>query len=211
MKRFLIAAVLGLMLAPLLLRAPVGAEVALQFYSKGLTAHAAFSSANSADPCVVTEVFVFASEERARGSTSSAIAVVAIFSFNECTGTHLQTLVGSTAEPQLQGDRPLTFASLAATITVEDFATGEQVDIDVDLTWTGTGEPSRENGHFHIQRPGFNATGHFNGTTRQADAIGRITDGVTDFTAGEPSEDVLGLMEPELQWLTIGMLEVATG
>ncbi|MGH2560852.1 MAG: hypothetical protein ACRDJH_17445 [Thermomicrobiales bacterium] len=211
MQKLLISTVLAVMLTPFLLPATANAEVAFRIKFRGLTAHAAFSSADSADPCLITEVFVFATADAVQGPAPEAFANVAIFRSNDCTGTHLQTLIGSTTAPDFRGDRPLTFASLAATITVEEFTSGEQFDVFVDLAWTGTGDPSRENGHFHVQRPGFNASGHFNATTRQAVASGSITDGVADFTGGEPSEDVLGLMVPELEWASVGLIDVAIG
>jgi hypothetical protein len=211
MKKLLTSTVLALTMASLLLPATANAEVTFSIKFRGLTAHAAFSSADPADPCLITEVFVFATADAVQGPAPEAFATVAIFRFNACTGTHLQTLAGSTTAPDFRGDRPLTFASLSATITVEEFRSGEQFDVFVDMTWTGTGDLSRVNGHFHVQRPGYNASGHFNAATRQGEAFGSVSDGVTDFTGGEPSEDVLGLMVPELEWASVGLLDVSTG
>jgi len=57
-----------------------------------------------------------------------------------------------------------------------------ETTLQVNLTWTGVGNLSHEGGNSHFRSDGFIVNSHFNGTRREAEARGSITDGVTEFT-----------------------------
>ncbi|MGH2560853.1 MAG: hypothetical protein ACRDJH_17450 [Thermomicrobiales bacterium] len=205
----LVVSVLVLMVAPLLLPATAKAGVSFQDQFRGQSAFALFSSADPADPCIVTEVFVFATEGRVQEPpgppTPEAFAFTTIARFHVCGGGVLLAAFGSTTTPDFQGDRALKSATLAATMTVEDVHSGSVFDVVFDVAWAGTGNPVRLNQHFHFQDPGFIVNFHVNEASRQAVASGSVSDGVTDFTAGAPAEIA------EIGWFSGGSVEVTVG
>jgi hypothetical protein len=55
-------------------------------------------------------------------------------------------------------------------------------DVDIDMTWVGSGPLSRQNSHSHYHSPEFKENWHCNGTWRAATATGIVSDGGTNFT-----------------------------
>ncbi len=157
------------------------------FSFKGKSAGAFFSSTDPSG-CIITDAFVFASEDTFQNppgpGNSSSGASLFIAQFNVCTSTQLLAASGfaSLADPDFQVLGKLNSATLNATVNVFDFVSSSSFNVDVDLTWTGTGPLSRQNSHFHFQSLGCNASGHSNSTSRSAEASGSVSDGATNFT-----------------------------
>ena len=180
---FKILAVLALALATF--SQHTTASAGSNFHFKGKSADAFFSST---DGCIITEGFVFASEDVFQnppgpGSASSGVSLY-IARYNSCTDTLLLAADGfaSLADPDFQVTRKLTSATLTATVNVYDFVNDSFFDVFVDLAWTGTGPLGRQNGNFHFHSPGCNFNSHSNSTFRSAEASGTVSDGATNFT-----------------------------
>ena len=90
------------------------------------------------------------------------------------------------SDSDFQVSNKLESATLMKTIEVFYSVSEPSFNVSVDLTWTGIGEPTNVNGHFHNMSPGFISNGPFMGTFLEAVAMGTVSDGATNFTQ-EPS------------------------
>lgn len=136
----------------------------------------------SFDPtgCVVTDVFVFGAEQRLKASpskpTEGPVAFVSVVEFDVCTNNVLREVFGQTQDASLEADRTkLGEARLQATITGTDFVTGTEVQMEVDVTWTGTGGLTFQSFQSRVRQPGFLARFSSKGTFREATASGTVS------------------------------------
>jgi len=181
-------AVLTLVLAAFAHPSAVDAGGGQSFSFKGPSVRASFYSGLG---CVITDVFVIASEARFRDEPGPAerlsYASVTIFQYDVCTDTQLLYAYGSTS-PLSQGDfqmaNKLSSAGLNTTVTLFDEVSGNTFDVSVDLTWEASGALTRYHDVTHSRTPGCKTNSHFTGYSRPADASGTISDGTTNFTAG---------------------------
>jgi hypothetical protein len=102
---------------------------------------------------------------------------VTIFQFDNCTGATLLAAFGQATltDQAFQVNRELTSATLNATLQVTDVVAGSTSNVDVDLTWTGTGQLTRESDRFHLRAPGSIFQSRLNGTFRGAQASGSVS------------------------------------
>jgi hypothetical protein len=136
----------------------------------------------SSDPtgCVVTDVSIFGAEQRLKASpgepTDGPVAFVSVFEIDFCSNTVLRDVFGLTQDASLEADRnKLGEARLQATITGTDFVTDTEVQVEVDVTWTGTGDLTFQSSQNRVRQPGFLARSSFKGTSRVATASGTIS------------------------------------
>jgi hypothetical protein len=157
------------------------------FKTKGLGAEAYFFSVDPSG-CVVTDVGVFARDETFQnppGSGDPSSWVFLYISQNDyCNGVQVVYADGFTslANPDLQVSRRLDLATLTTTVNVYDYFSGTSYDVYVDLSWQGSGPPTRQSSHFHTHSPTCNINSRFNGTFRFGGATGSVSDGTTNFT-----------------------------
>jgi hypothetical protein len=167
------------------------------FNFRGPTADAFFSSTETSG-CVITDVFVFANDERLHDApgpgTLSSVATVSISQYNSCAGTQLMAAFGeaSLAAEDFQVAKGLNSATLNTTIQVFDFISGNTFNVDLALNWTATGDPANIKDHFHFRAPGQIENFRFSGTFRPAQASGTVSDRVTNFTPGPTSSAETG-------------------
>jgi hypothetical protein len=160
------------------------------FSVRGPSASSGFSRTEG---CITTEVFVFATEVKFHDPpgppTPVSFADVGLFQFDDCTRTTLQEAFGDATltDEAFQVSRKLTSATLKATVQVTDEISGSTSTLDIDLTWTGTGELVRETDRFHSHAPGVNFQSRFNGRFRDAEASGSVSLGGMNL-AQQPSE-----------------------
>lgn len=135
----------------------------------GLEAAGAFFEARDASGCVLTRVDISAS--RADGSATSA-AETFITSRNTCTATNL--LVASESGPQavVFSASGLGDARLAGWLTVHDVVSGADLEVSVQVDWTGLGTPTVNSGPIQTHR------------YRQALASGSLTIGGAPLVSG---------------------------
>jgi hypothetical protein len=180
-NRLLVTALLAVALVGLVL--PGTAEAADVLLLNGGSAEAFFSSTDPSG-CISTFVFLVANDENPQSppdpGSASSHAAVTISQRNECTDTVLLGATGlaELADPDFQVLGPLTSATLDTTIEVFDFVSSSSFNVDVAMTWTGTGDVNRENITDHFELPGLIVNSHFNGAHRLADASGFVTNGV---------------------------------
>jgi len=156
------------------------------FNFKGPSALATFSNTSG---CIVTNVFVIASDSRVRPApgpgTTSSFASVTITKYDACTNTILLLAYGS-AFPLTAADfdvsNKLASAALNVTVNLFDDVSTTTFDVDVGLGWTGTGPLSRQHTNSHFHTPGCIINSRGNGTSRTAEASGSVSNGATNFT-----------------------------
>jgi hypothetical protein len=136
----------------------------------------------SFDPtgCIVTDVFVFGAERQLKASpgkaTEGPLAVVLAFQLDVCSNTVLRDVFGQTLDASIEADRAkLGEARLQATVTGVDFVTDEEVQIEVDVAWTGAGGLTFQSQQNRVRQPGFLARSSIKGVFRDAIASGTIS------------------------------------
>jgi hypothetical protein len=163
------------------------------FHSRGQRASAFFSSMDPSG-CIVTNVFVIASEEGFRnpptpGETSSWTEF-AVSQFDVCTEplTVLLDAEGFAvlSDSDFQVSRNLDSAVLNATVNAFDEVYRTWFEVSIHLTWAGTGPLASRNSTTHFNNPDCHINAHFNNPSRAAEASGTVSDGTTNFTP-EPS------------------------
>jgi hypothetical protein len=174
-------------------RAPALATTTTHTQHKALTARADFSDIDESG-CVETAVFVFAAEQTSKAADSMAVGpsgkpvtgvflFVLVSQFNFCTFEFLRSLSGSGMEASFHVDRvKLSDAQLKATILAFDDFTQAEVPVEVDLTWTATGEPLSLSERFRQKQPGLLFSSFFKGTSRDAAATGTVLVGGENLT-----------------------------
>jgi len=162
---------------------------------KGPSAAAFFSAE---DGCIITTVFVFVSDQVSHTPPGppnpSSEASIQIEKFNTCAGMSLLFGFGSTtlSEDDFQVAVRLTSATLNTTISFFDDVSGTSFPVSVNLTWTGTGDLARQVSHFHLRFGSVIINSRFNGTGRNAEVAGSVSDGITNFT---PNPGVVGVIQ----------------
>jgi hypothetical protein len=187
-RRRLAALALGLGLAVAAQAAPASADGAEthHYRFKGRTAEARLYTS---DGCVGREVFVHAVDGQVKAEPgrpdAQTTVFVAVTRFDICTQQPLGFSLGFREDvgDALQIDR-LDGASLATTVQMTDMATATTYPMDVQLQWSGIGEPATAREHIMLDYPGFRVNARQSGTTRAANVAGVISDGTTDYASG---------------------------
>ena len=96
--------------------------------------------------------------------------------------------------------RRLDAASLAATVQMRELGTADSAPytMDIQLQWTGIGEPSKAREHIMLDYPGFRVNSRESGTTRAADVTGVVSDGTTNYVSGAWAGGTLN--SPPARW-----------
>jgi len=126
------------------------------------------------------------------GPALSSVAQVVIIEFDTCGGPFVTLLFGFAPDQDFRMSEGLTSASLNGTVEVcNQFDPFECFDVTIDLDWAGTGEASRGINNTHIIGP-FQIFTKFRGLIRDAQAIGSVSDGITNFT---PTPSTFGSLQ----------------
>jgi hypothetical protein len=146
---------------------------------KDLGADATFRRSD-ATFCIETEVVVLGGERTAKElpgkPQTGPLAIVQVSQFDFCTGELLRAIFASAEDATFQAEpAKLTAASLQATIPGFDFVHDTDVQVEVDLAWTGTGELGSVASTFRSKQPGSFINQQFKGTVRPAAASGTVT------------------------------------
>jgi hypothetical protein len=126
-------------------------------------------------------------KETGKPETESGVGIF-IDQSDSCTSTSIIFGFGtvSLVADEFKIDNKLDSAILNTTIEVFDFVSNTSFPVDVTMNWTGIGGSFRSKGHFQSMTPGFKVNSNFDGTQRNAEVSGTVTDGVMNFTP-EPS------------------------
>jgi len=157
----------------------------------GLSASANFSST---DGCIYTYAYVSASTEVNRQTSdqtqTTTTGFLTVSKSDVCQYLPLLEGNGSSTlgDADFQVGKRLDTATLKTTITVYDWVSDSYFDIDVDLTWTATGDAGRSMVIEHDAQAGLIFQQKMTGTGRIADAAGTVSDGTTNFSP-EPTQE----------------------
>jgi hypothetical protein len=128
--------------------------------------------------CVETFVSLFGAERALKEGpakpTTGPLAVVFVSEVDFCTQQILRDIFGVTSDVVLQADPKLTEASLQATITAVDNVSSAEVQVEVDVAWTGTGELVSRSDRSRIKMSSLLLSTWFKGIFRDAVASGTV-------------------------------------
>jgi hypothetical protein len=161
-------------------------------FGKGPLATAQFGTSSG---CINSAVFVAAADRKIKqlsgAITSDSWASVTILQYNYCEYELLFYADGYTlplSEEEFQISPQLDSARLQTTITLFERVSETSFDVDVDITWVGTGPITHVHENNHIRDLGCIINTRLEGKSRTAEASGTVSDGITNFT---PEPDVL--------------------
>lgn len=147
----------------------------------------------------VTYVYVSGYESTAKYHTSPgkpneseyASTFLTVYQYDSCNyfpSTYIDCFGNA---DNLQIDRNLNSATLETTLsTTPDYSSycydyvnyTDTVQMSVNLNWVGVGETARSNSHYNYHFPGLSYHVQSNGVSRDAEASGTVSDGVSNFT-----------------------------
>ncbi len=158
----------------------------LHFSFKGQSAEAFFDKVDPSG-CIDTSVYVTAQDGTIKQTGHpdvSSLASTFISVYDICNDVLLLAADGSAtlSADAFVIDKKLNFATLSTSIEVFDFVSATSFPVNYSVSWTGFGDPFRQKDHFQIKAPGFKVNSRFDGTFRNANASGTVSDGVTNFT-----------------------------
>ena len=196
MKARFVTGTLSLLLALAALASTGRAAEVFRYHENGLVADAIFDGFDESG-CV--ETTVLSSSEYAPKvqsppgpGTQWTGTVLAISKFDYCTQTLLMDAVGGDDYPpdfNFQVDPTLGSASLSVPITIYDSVSAQFLNMTVQLSWTSSGPMTLESDINNWTSPGITISSRLNGTCRWAQAVGTVSDGITNFT---PNPSVWG-------------------
>jgi hypothetical protein len=177
-------AVAGLIAA---IATPAHASTAVHSRFKGRQAIATYSRVSG---CIETDAIVIAQKGLSRNGTGTPTRQtnvrLEVFAFNFCTETDISDAFGTAviSDSAFTIGRSLTSAHLDATVGVTDVVSTESYNVHVTMTWSGTGLTSTTKNHFRSKVGDSTFMETFHGTTRDAQANGSITRGMTTLISG---------------------------
>lgn len=191
--------VFALALAAFSQHSSVNAGGGQAFNFKGPSVLASFYSASG---CIVTEVFVIATESRVQGQPGPAdtlsYASTTVWQYDSCTDTPLLYAYGSTSPlsgSELQISKQLNSATLNTTVNLFDEVSGNTFDVVLNLSWNGVGPLSREHSTTHFRAPGCITNSRFQSKSRPAEVAGSVSDGLVSFTSGADASASLHMVK----------------
>ena len=182
-RRLLIALCVSLLF---LFGAPAFAHAqTTQMFGKGSVAFATFQSTDSTG-CFVTQVFIGDSLETQHTPPGSPqytpVLTVEVDQFNLCNPTALLSGQGITGTFTSSIANNLSSASLSTTIGLFDFISGNNLNVTVNLNWTGTGDVQHGTSATHYNANGTTIISVAHGAFRSGQASGTVSDGMTNYT-----------------------------
>jgi hypothetical protein len=184
--------IIGAALTLVSLSIPVLAATTEKYKVKGESASAYFYQS---DDCNSTFVGISAYNDIAKdapGAPTSQKQASAYYSnYNYCTGGG-SFAYGSVTDPNFTMSNSLRSATLNSTITVYDSNSGTSKNLDVALTWTGTGDTYRGHNSSHYQGPGYTSNYRYAGSYRDAEVSGSVTLDGTNIITNLSNDATLG-------------------
>jgi hypothetical protein len=150
-----------------------------KYHIKDKSAYAGFNFPD-ASGCIWTSIYISAAESMSRSSTfdqsSRPYIFVSFYVIDRCDGW--RTLSSSYGErflePGMLTFKSLNGAAVAAEVVLDQHLGGTTHTVEIDLTWTGIGEPWSGRQSETYQEAGFRYTYRFVGSSRDAEATGTV-------------------------------------
>lgn len=171
---------LALLAVPPTVRATPGSPTIVQ--SNGQSAVAEFDTVSSG-----IETFVLVAGTHPSGAASLQIVVI-VGQFDVNTGTTLLFASGSTSTATVQLGPNLSSATASAIVPLTDSVSSNSFNVEVSVAWTANSPLIHQHNTTVTHTIGFTSIFHSNASLRDADALGTVSDGTTNFT---PSPSVL--------------------
>jgi len=147
-----------------------------RFQLREVAAQADFDTFDPAS-CIDTHVSVFGTPQARKEGSAQPLTYVDAFTYNLCTNEQVLGVYGATVDARFQVDSKLTTASLQATMVGWNYIHETEEQIDVDVSWTGTGQLLTQSNRSRVKVPGFMMSQWFKGTSRDAIASGTVSVG----------------------------------
>jgi hypothetical protein len=147
-----------------------------RFQLREVAAQASFDTFDPAS-CIDTQVSVFGTPQARKDGLPQPHTYVDAFAYNLCTNEQVLGVYGATVDARFQVDSRLTTASLQATMVGWNYIHETADQIDVDVSWTGSGELLTQSNRSRVKVPGFMMNQWFKGTSRDAIASGTVSVG----------------------------------
>ncbi len=170
------ALLLGALIFPAAHVTATGADI---YQLRGAMADAYFTNTVG---CVVSTTYVIANEAREKdgpGKPQAASTVeVFLHQYDTCTGE--EDSIDAHALAAIPGDAfhissMLDGATLQATVAVYDAATHATYPVELQVTWSGTGEVTKNKSYSHDEDGACKSNYRFKGSFRHATAEGSVT------------------------------------
>lgn len=170
--------------------APAGAD-GVESFHYGFKCETAEATFYSQQGCTATETLVHAVDGRVKVGAgrreAQSTLFVGVLRVDICT----QQVMGRSLGFREDVGGALDFtrldgASLTATVQMRDLETGDSATypMDIQLQWTGIGEPFKAREHIMLDYPGLRVKSRASGTTRATDVVGVVSDGSTNYVSG---------------------------
>jgi hypothetical protein len=185
---FAVAAILACLI-------PVAAQAGNKTHTRtkivGYSSYATWEYVEGDVATYVSVVVTENDESGTSGPSETAYVSLSIGQSQISTGNVLiagVALVDGSSNFDYQVDKQLGTATLRVRDAIfQDDSTFTFFNVDMDLTWTATGEASTQKSHNKYKDPGIRETSHFHGTFRDGVATGSIFGKNIQFTPG-PSD-----------------------
>jgi hypothetical protein len=147
---------------------------------KGSSAYAQF---NVDDGCTSTGTSVLAYDNVENRQRLSAISYI-IYRFDNCSGVILTSISGNAdlADTNFVVRAGARNATLVAEIDTVDNVSGTPIHLEIRLSWSAAGQELGGVAHNSFQVPGYRSMTTSKGISREATAIGTVSDGQTNYT-----------------------------
>jgi hypothetical protein len=152
---------------------------------QGANAYAVFDSTSG---CTDTSVFVEGVDGRSHTGPGQpevqSFVYMSVVQYDTCTQAYL--LIGSGYAVLVPDAFQMTqrTATLATTIEMYDYVSGNTFSVNVNVAWTGAGDTSMGTSNYTYRDQVFTTVYHSVGTSQTASAAGTVISNGTNFTPG---------------------------
>jgi len=187
MKRLFLTVVLALTMLLSALPAQAAGVNTSHFSFKGQSGEAFFESVDPSG-CVSTSAYLFVTDGRnkydAVPPTPNSQIYLWVSRYDSCSGENIWAESYSVPAPDAFQYHPqLKSATLNTTVVVYDSETSNPFEVQISVSWLGTGDLSHDKQQIrHYGVPPYNTTIRWSGAFRDAAVTGSITYGLINFT-----------------------------
>lgn len=147
-----------------------------EVYRSRFQGQSVFTDMSSYEDCVYSSLTVSASTGRTKADgrpTESSVVSGSLAQYNYCEGNYVYGyFYRELDDGALQIDRQLRTATLNTTVEVCNY---ECFPVTLQVTWTGTGDTTREKSHYQSTSSNYKSIYRFDGETRQSTISGSFT------------------------------------